>query len=454
MEDRITLNQAEQRRLLVLNHLEAGALVNAEAAELLGVSIRQVRRLRAAYRERGAAALAHGNRGRRPAHALDQALALRVVELATSTYAGFNHQHLTEMLAEHEGIYLSRPSVHRILTQAGVASVRTRRPARHRRRRERMPREGMLLQIDGSRHDWLEGRGPYLTLIGAVDDATGIVPWACFRDQEDAQGYFQLLAEVVRRRGVPLALYSDQHAIFFVTKKAVLTLEEQLNDRPAPTQFGRLVGELGISLIRARSPQAKGRVERLWGTFQDRLGSELRLAGASDRHQAQIVLERYVARHNRRFAVPAADLTPAWLPWPKQRRRDEVFCFKYRRVVANDNTVHLGNLVIDIPPDRQRISYAHCQVEVQRRFDGTTHVVYEGRHLTAVTDLAADPENYRLLPATCHTPAAAPPSPPRLPSPTASTSVAWKPPKTHPWKRCAAAGAAAKLIEPLAGQIH
>jgi len=219
MEDRVTLNRAEQRRLLVLNHLEACALVNAEAAELLGISIRQVRRLRAAYRERGAAALAHGNRGRRPAHALEPAVALRVVELATSTYAGFNHQHLTEMLAEHEGIHLSRPSVHRILTQAGVASARTRRPAQHRRRRERMPREGMLLQIDGSRHDWLEGRGPYLTLIGAVDDATGIVPWACFRDQEDAHGYFQLLAEVVRRRGVPLALYSDQHSIFFVTKR-------------------------------------------------------------------------------------------------------------------------------------------------------------------------------------------------------------------------------------------
>ena len=153
MEDRVTLNQAEQRRLLVLNHLEAGALVNAEAAELLGISIRQVRRLRAAYRERGAAALAHGNRGRRPAHAIDPSTAARVVELATSTYAGFNREHLTEMLAEQEGIALSRPSVHRILANAGVAPVRKRRAPRHRRRRERMPREGMLLQIDASRHD-------------------------------------------------------------------------------------------------------------------------------------------------------------------------------------------------------------------------------------------------------------------------------------------------------------
>ena len=435
MEDRVTLNRAEQRRLLVLNHLETGALVNAEAAELLGVSIRQVRRLRSAYRERGAAALAHGNRGRRPAHALDPTLAARVVELATGKYAGFNREHLAEMLAECEGIQLSRPSVHRILARAGVAPARKRRAPRHRKRRDRMPREGMLLQIDGSRHDWLEGRGPYLTLVGAIDDATGMVPWACFRDQEDAHGYFQLLGEVVQRRGVPMALYSDQHSIFFVTKKAVLTLEEQLSGQPAPTQFGRLVSELGIQLIRARSPQAKGRVERLWGTFQDRLGSELRLAGAVDREQAQIVLQRYLSRHNRRFAVPAADPTPAWLPWPSGHHRNEFFCFKYRRVVANDNTVRLGKLVIDIPATSQRLSYAHCRVEVHRRFDGTTHVYHDGRHLTWVADAPTDPENYRLLNTAQVTSAAAPP-PPRTqaPSPPRPPAPPWKPALSHPWR--------------------
>lgn len=234
MEDKVTLNQGEQRRLLVLNHLEAGALVNAEAAELLGVTIRQVRRLRAAYREHGAAALAHGNRGRRPAHAIDPSVAARVVELATGTYAGFNREHLCEMLAEHEGIALSRPSVQRILARAGVAPVRTRRAPRHRRRRERMTRAGMLLQIDGSRHDWLEGRGPWLSLVGGIDDATGVVPWAIFREREDAQEYFQLLREVVRRYGIPLAVYSDQHTIFFANKKH-LTLAEQLSGHAQPT---------------------------------------------------------------------------------------------------------------------------------------------------------------------------------------------------------------------------
>ncbi len=434
MEDSVTLSHTEQQRLLVLNDLEVGIVIATEAAELLGVSVRQVRRLRAAYRLRGAAALAHGNRGRRPAHALDPGLAARVVELATSTYAGFNRQHLTEMLAEAHGIVLSRPTVHRILAEAGVASVRHRRPPRHRQRRDRYPREGMLLQVDGSRHDWLEGRGPYLTLIGGIDDATGLVPWACFREQEDAQGYFQLFREVVRRRGIPMAVYSDQHSIFYSTKKTP-TLEEQLTGRRTPTQVGRLLEELGVRWIRARSPQAKGRVERLWGTFQDRLTSELRLAGASTQEQASVVLERYLSRHNRRFTVLPADPTPAWLPWPRGRSLHDVFCFKYQRLVANDNTVRLGAVVMDIPPNRQRISYARCRVDLHQRFDGTLHVFHNGIQLASASPPPFRPRSTRsrrsgsdpsvleplALPAPC------PPAP--------SSGLPWKPPANHPWRR-------------------
>jgi transposase len=441
MEDRVTLNQAEQRRLLVLNHLEAGAIINAEAAELLGISIRQVRRLRAAYRERGAAALAHGNRGRRPAHAIDPSLAARVVELATSTYAGFNREHLTEMLAEHEGIELSRPSVQRILANAGVAPVRKRRAPRHRRRRDRMPREGMLLQIDASRHDWLEGRGPWLSLVGGIDDATGLVPWATFRDHEDAHGYFQLLREVVRRRGIPMAVYSDQHSIFFTTKK-VLSLEEQLAGCAEPTQFGRLLEELGIRLIRARSPQAKGRVERLWGTFQDRLGSELRLAGATTREEANVLLQRYLHRHNRRFSVPPADPVSAYLPWPKQRSHYEVFCFKFRRVVGNDNTVHLGKLVIDIPSRQQRISYAHLRVEVHQRFDGTVHVFHDGVHLASARYEPPDPENLRL--GTIDTGHALSPTPPAKPL-SNPPQLRWAT-HDHPWRKFAAVASRSQSV--------
>jgi transposase len=156
---RITLITSEQRRLVVLNHLESGALVNAEAARLLDLSVRQLQRMKAAYANLGAAALSHGNRGRHPVHALDPELARRVVELATTAYAGFNQQHLTELLVEEHQLAISRPSVHGILTAAGVPAPRKRRPPRHRRRCDRYPKAGMLLQVDSSRHDWLEGRG-------------------------------------------------------------------------------------------------------------------------------------------------------------------------------------------------------------------------------------------------------------------------------------------------------
>ena len=277
--DRITLTRSEQRRLLVLNHLLSGALVNSQAASLLGLSIRQVRRLRRRYETAGAAALPHGNRGRRPVHALDPAVIAQVVDLARTTYLGFNQHHFTEMLAEREALDLSVSSVHRILARAGIAAPRQRRASRHRRRRDRYPRAGMLLQIDGSRHDWLEGRGPYLSLLGGIDDATGVVPWASFHDQENARGYFELLRIVVRRYGIPLAIYSDRHSIFFKTKDKKLTLEEALAGRREPTQFGRLLGARHPADPRPLA-SGQGRVERMWGTFQDRLTSELRLANA------------------------------------------------------------------------------------------------------------------------------------------------------------------------------
>jgi hypothetical protein len=228
------------------------------------------------------------------------------VDLARGRYEGFNHHHLTELLAEQEGLVVSRSSVWRILTAAGLKSSRHRRPAKHRCRRERYSQEGMLLQIDGSQHDWLEGRGPYLTLVAAIDDATGTVAGAVFRDQEDAQGYFLMLREVISANGVPLALYSDRHSIFQRSPKERETLEEQLAGERQPTQFGRSLKELGIQAVFALSPQAKGRIERLFGTLQDRLVSELRLAGAATMEMANQTLQDFLPRFNVRFGVPAS----------------------------------------------------------------------------------------------------------------------------------------------------
>jgi hypothetical protein len=292
----------------------------------------------------------------------------------------------------------------------------------------------MLLQIDGSRHDWLEGRGPYLTLVGGIDDATGMVPWATFREHEDALGYFELLRQIARRFGIPQALYSDRHGIFFKTKKD-LSLEEELVGKPHPTQFGRLLEELGVQLILALSPQAKGRIERLWGTFQDRLVSELRLAGATTASDADQVLARYLPRHNRRFALPANNPEPAWLPWPKQLRPDEVFCFKYRRVVANDHTVRLGPHIIDIPPQPERRSFARVPVDLHQRFDGQIHVFYQGVCL-AKKKVEATP---RIVNGSDSSSQRTPqvPRPTVTPAPTQPKDP-WRPPPNHPWRRAPA----------------
>ena len=197
-----------------MNGVIEGKVTVARASGLMGVSERHAWRLLAAYRGEGPAAVAHGNRGRKPATTTCPQTREKVRELAEGPYAGFNHTHLTEMLAEREDIHLSRSTVRRVLLAGGLPSPRRRKAPRRYSRRERYPQEGMLLQIDGSRHDWLEGRGPYLTLVGAVEDATGTVPFALFRQQEDAHGYMLLLKDIIERHGVPLALYSDRHGIF------------------------------------------------------------------------------------------------------------------------------------------------------------------------------------------------------------------------------------------------
>jgi len=381
MREIVTLNKKEQRRLVVLNQVETGKMSGREAAEVLELSLRHVRKILAAYRKEGAAALAHGNRGRKPHHALDASLEKQVLELVQSTYAGCNNQHFTELLAEREGIALSRSSVRRILLKAGIRSPRKRRAPKHRSRRERYPQEGMLLQTDGSCHDWLEGRGPYLTLVGAIDDATGDVPYALFRDQEDAHGYSLLLRQIVASHGIPVALYHDGHGVFERSKREPESLEEQLEGKRKPTQFGRLMEELGIISILSRSPQARGRIERLWGTFQDRLVSELRIAEAKTLEEANQVLWDFLPRYNQRFVVPAAQAGSAYRQPEEGFIPDEVFCFKYYRTVGPDNVVRFGGHRLQILPTNGRLSYARARVEVHERLDGSLAVYYQGQCL-------------------------------------------------------------------------
>ena len=219
--------------------------------------------------------------------------------------------------------------------------------------------------------------------MGAVDDATGTVPFALFRQQEDAHGYLLMLRDIIERHGVPLALYSDRHGIFQRSPKEPESLAEQLRGRRDPTQFARALEELDIRLILAHTPQAKGRIERIWGTFQDRLVSEMRLAGATTIEQANNVLWDFLPRFNKQFGVSAAQPETAYRQLPPGLCLDAVLCFKYIRTVANDNTVQFNGVTMQLLSDELRASYARAQVEVQERLDGSIVVTHQGRTLAA-----------------------------------------------------------------------
>ncbi len=376
-----TATQRDKKREFVLRRLDAHHMTAAEAATGLGLSERQVWRLLAAFRREGAEAVVHGNRGQTPKHAVSPELCTRIVDLAQTTYAGFNQTHFTEKLRAVEGITISRSSVRRILLDAGVHSPRRRRQPKHRSRRERRPQAGMLLQVDGSPHAWLEARGPALTLLGAIDDATNEVVAALFRAEEDAHGYMLLVRTIVTERGIPLAVYADRHSIFQRSSRDEETLEEQLAGQRQLTQVGRMLNDLGIALIPALSPQAKGRIERLWGTFQDRLVSELRLAGAATRDEANAVLGRFLPEFNKRFMHAAATQGSAYRPVPARLDLTTIFAFQYSRIVANDNTVRYGAMRVQIPANHERASYAKAKTLLCIGLDGSMFVVHNGRRV-------------------------------------------------------------------------
>jgi transposase len=365
------LSQKELQRVKVIENAVARRLSVNEAAELLQLSARQVKRLKQQHQEADAAWVHHGNRGRSPANKLPSAVQQQVVELARGRYAGFNDSHLHEKLTEVEGLAISRQSVRRILRQARISSPQKRRPAKYRARRERRSQEGMMLLVDGSRHDWLEGRGPRLTLLGCTDDATGKVPAALFQEgHEDAAGYLRLFRRQVEQHGIPLSIYRDQHGTL-QRNDAHWSLEEQLAGRQFPTQVGRALEELGIEAIVARSPQAKGRIERAWRTFQDRLISELRLAGAQTVEQANAVLERFLMDYNQRFGRTPARSGSAYRKLDRRLDLDYIFSLRYQRSVGQDHVITaLPGVSIQLPPLANGRGYAGRKVAVCHQPNG------------------------------------------------------------------------------------
>jgi transposase len=376
----ITLNPKQQRAVAILSRLEAGVLDVGLAAELLGVGARQVRRLRARFRQAGMAAVIHGNRGRAPANRTAPAVVERIVALAgpAGKYHDLNTCHLQERLAQEEQIVMGRATLDRLLKAAGVRGCA--RPARrvHRRRRLRRSAEGMLLQIDSSSFAWLEKRGPKAALIGAIDDATGKIMGLLFRPSEDQVGYLGLLLGIAQRHGLPMSIYHDRHTILRSPKQA--TLEEQLAGQVPMSQIQRIMAELGIESIPAYSPQAKGRIERLWGSLQDRLTKELRLANITTLEAANAFLPGFIERYNARFAQPPADPTSAWVPLPPDLDWPYYFAIRETRKVRADHCISFAGQLLQVLPGPQDPSLVEQRVTVHVAPTGDIYL-YHGRRL-------------------------------------------------------------------------
>jgi len=372
-QETFRVSQKELQRVAVIASCVKGDLACARAAELLDLTPRQIKRLKARYRQGSAAALAHASRGRPSHRRLPDAVREQIVRLARTTYVGFNDHHLCEKLVEREGLSLSRETLRRLLRKQGLGPPRKRRAPAHRHRRVRSPRLGELVQLDGSPHDWLEGRGPRLTALGMQDDATGKILAAQFFSSETAFGYLCLLRQMLRRHGVPLAFYGDRSGVF-VRNDDNWTVEEQLAGKRQPTQFGRALEQLGITFIAAHSPQAKGRVERLWGVLQDRLSSELRLAKADDIDSANAVLRKFITDYNRRFALQPREQQTAWRAVPESLER--ICCFVHERLVSNDNVVQWEGRRFQIPQQARRFSFAGAKIQIYQALNGRLSFYY------------------------------------------------------------------------------
>ncbi len=288
----------------------------------------------------GIAFLAHKNRGLKPKHALSQQSRDQIISYALGDYHGASCEQMAELLKQYQDISVCSRTIRRTLAQTGIPNQHSHKAARRRRTRDRMPKEGMLVQCDASPFAWLEDRGPEMSLHGAIDDATSKVLGLYFRMEEDTIGYMQMLTQMLVNHGVPCGLYSDRHTIFFSPKMGKLSIEEELAGKQVNlTQFGRALEELRITHIPARSPQAKGRIERLWETLQGRLVIELRLAGVADLDGANAFLPSFLGRFNERFAVEPADPKPAFQPVPPPEELARIVCFKEDRKASNGSTI-------------------------------------------------------------------------------------------------------------------
>jgi transposase len=375
--DHFAVTERQMKRWELLRKVTEGKLTLAAVTPALGVCYRQAQRLKGRVMAQGLKGLSHGNRGRPPANKASQQLRQQVLELSQGRYRGFNDTHFCEELASVEGIVLGRETVRRWRREAGIRAKQRRRPPKHRRRRPRELAEGLMMLWDGSPHRWFGPESVPCCLMAAIDDATGKVLALRFVPHECAWAYLKLLQEIILRWGVPGSVYQDRHTIH---KRAddFWSLEEELAGRQDPTQVGAALEALQITAICAESPQAKGRVERLFRTLQDRLAALLARDGIGDIAAANAYVGNgFIESFNRRFAQCPHRPEQAWRKAPSSPELERILSLCYPATVGNDNAVRLDGLTIDIPPGSKGRSYARQRVEVRQLLDGRWKVYFQ-----------------------------------------------------------------------------
>lgn len=334
-KDIIMASQRELKRLHVVQKVIEGALKQTEAAAMLSLSIRQTGRIVSRVKEEGHRGVVHRSRGRESNRKLPQEVKDQVLGLYRKNYEGFGPTLAQEKLLERDGISISDETLRGWLIEAELWKKK-RKGRQHRQWRPRKARYGQMIQADGSHHDWFEGRGPACVFMGYIDDATGKV-YGGFYEYEGTIPAMDSFRRYIRKYGLPMSLYMDKHTTYKATGKP--TIEDELNGTEPVSEFGRALQELGVQLIHAHSPQAKGRVERLFGTLQDRLVKEMRLRGVSSIAEANEFLKEYLPIYNRRFGKKAAEAENLHRPIAKGLNLDRILCIKTERTLRNDFTI-------------------------------------------------------------------------------------------------------------------
>lgn len=406
-EGMIMARQGELKRLHVIEKVLEGIVKQVEAAEILSLSGRQIRRIVKRIRSEGSRGIIHRSRGRPSNRRISHKIKERVIRLYRAQYKDFGPTLASEKLLERNGIRINDETLRIWLIEAGDWR-KTRRRRRHRQWRERKHHEGEMVQMDGSHHDWFEGRRPECVLMGYIDDARGRV-FGRFYDYEGTIPAMDSFKRYIKKYGLPLGVYLDKYKTYKSTAKP--TLEDELNDEEPLSHFERALRELGVEVVHANSPQAKGRIERLFGTLQDRLVKEMRLRGIRTLEEANLFLEEYLPIYNRRFSVSPIERGDLHRPLGRGLDLDAILCKKTQRALRNDFTVAHNGKLYQVGEAIQA-----SKVMVQDRIDGSLRIYHKDRALS-FREITERPlrENKPLV--------------------LAKKTRSYTPPTSHPWRR-------------------